>query len=207
MDWTDGSTVFFVAGRTFALRPVYKAVSGKVTDQSGGKTRYIYFPSDRMATAVHGVERVTDQKERERIREEHPDMPDAVFVTYNIAKSVNARRNGNRDCDRKGCLDRYDCIWYNAEKETEPWNKIPKTHVPGEEHCPRCILRQHLNKKGKPKAEKEETVWARWSRAKDEETDRALDILMPMLNHILFDDDATQKDIDELRAEITRLLM
>lgn len=202
MDWKEGTEIMFRTDGWNGNPVVYRATVG-----DGDRHRYIFLPEERLAFKVHSVKCVRQWWVKKELLESGIELPPAIFVTYNIAKSVNARRNGNQDCDRKGCFDRYDCIWYNTAAEKKPWNRIPKNHVPGEERCPRCVLRQHLNEKGKPKAEKEETVWARWSRAKDEETDRALDILMPMLNHILFDDDATQKDIDDLRAEITRLLM
>lgn len=44
-------------------------------------------------------------------------------------------------CNCKGCWDRYHCVWYDAAvMEPEgPWNRIPKSHVPGDEKCERFI--------------------------------------------------------------------
>lgn len=202
MDWKEGTEIVFRTQGWNGGTVIYKAVAG-----DGDKHRYVYLPEERQAFKIHSAKPIMQWRVKKELLESSQRIPQAIFIPYNIAKSVNARRSRNQDCDRKGCFDRYDCIWYNVEKETEPWNKIPKNHVPGEERCPRCVLRQHLNRKGKPPMKREKTVWARWSGAKQKELDAALDILMPKLNRILFEGEAAKKDIDDLNAEIYRLLI
>lgn len=45
--------------------------------------------------------------------------------------------NQGMRCGRKGCWDRYHCVWYNAdEMEPDgPWNIVPKKHIIGDENC------------------------------------------------------------------------
>ena len=198
MDWKDGDEICFRTERRHGPTAVYKAVVG-----DGHGHRYVFLPEERLAFKVHSVKCVQQWWVKKELLESSQRVPSAIFIPYNIAKSVNARHNGNQDCDRKGCLDRYDCIWYNAEKETEPWNKIPKTHVPGEEHCPRCILRQHLNKDGKPRMEREECASTKWVHGKQ----RIVESLWPSLQHILFDESVTDEEKEEFRKEIRKLLM
>jgi len=179
MEWMEGHTVCFVAGRTFSRAPVYKAVVGG-TDP--GHTRYLFVYRERIAYAVHGVERVADPKERERARKDFPDMPDAVFINQYTWKKINARRNGNIDCDRKGCLDRYDCLWYDAGKERGKWNKIPKNHVPGEERCQRFVDKNgDLRLKKHRRKSYEETEWSKWKKMKDGEWEDYIAEIWPSL--------------------------
>lgn len=44
-------------------------------------------------------------------------------------------------CMRKGCYDRYQCLWYNKEvmESGGAWNSIPKNYQPGWEECPLFI--------------------------------------------------------------------
>lgn len=159
MEWKEGNTVYFSVGRRFGYWPVHKATVGRDPSKTRNSvTQYIYLVPQRIAVAVHNVERLTDEKERDAAHVEHQDMPDAVFVDAVTARSINARRHDNADCQFKGCLDRYACIWFNQDSEKgtdgkrKPWNKIPKTHNIGDENCPRFIDRDNIkvNKRTKP---------------------------------------------------------
>lgn len=67
-----------------------------------------------------------------------PAFPDtAVFAGYHKYRKVRAMYGYH--CHRKGCWDRYNCLWYDLAKEKKPWNKIPKDWVPGGEYCPNYI--------------------------------------------------------------------
>ena len=179
MEWKDGLTVYFITGRAFSRSAVYRAVVGKIDT---GATSYLFVHHERKAYAVHGAERVTDPTERDRARKDFPDMPDAVFVNQYTWKKINARRNGNIDCDRKGCLDRYDCLWYDAGKEREKWNKIPKNHVPGEERCQRFVDKNgDLRLKKHSRKPYEETEWSKWKKRKDGEWEDYIAEIWPSL--------------------------
>lgn len=143
MEWTEGSTVHFSLRRSYSHSSVFTAVVGSIP----GANQYIFIPERRIAVTVHDVEMIRDPKERLAAREEHHDMPSIVFVDYITAKKINARRHDNSDCDFKGCLDRYHCLWFNPDSEKDkkgkrnPYNKIPKTHHVGDEQCPRFFNR------------------------------------------------------------------
>ena len=157
MDWSGGKEVYFFIGKKFGYEPLYRAVVGKDPEPKAieigsrcyyeDSTEYVYIPSMRTAKAVHGIERVLYNNEDNgwRIREKHRDIEEVFLVDGNTARKIVHRRRKNADCDRKGCLDRYDCIWFNAdsEKESGPWNKVPKSYKPGTENCPRYISRSN----------------------------------------------------------------
>ena len=44
-------------------------------------------------------------------------------------------------CTNQGCYDRYHCYWFDIRSEYQrgPWNIVPRTHIPGKEHCPSFI--------------------------------------------------------------------
>lgn len=160
MEWTEGNTVYFSVGRRFGYWPVHKAVMGRNPSKTyNAVTQYVYLVQQRIAIAIHDVERLTNEKERDAAHVDHHDMPDAVFVDAVTAKRINSRRHDNADCQFKGCLDRYACIWFNQDSEKDangkrkPWNKIPKTHRIGSENCPRFIDRDQIKvvKRTQPK--------------------------------------------------------
>lgn len=49
-------------------------------------------------------------------------------------------------CLSKGCFDRYQCYWYDAEsaEPNEPWNTVPADYVVGSEECPSFINKTKL---------------------------------------------------------------
>ncbi len=157
MEWTEGSTVHFSLKRSYSHSSVFTATVGP----GSGVNQYIFIPGRRIAVTVHDVEMIKDQKERWAAREEHHDMPSIVFVDYITARKINARRHDNLDCDFKGCLDRYHCLWFNPDSEKDkkgkrkPYNKIPKTHRVGDEQCPRFFNRADVKvvKRTKPEPE------------------------------------------------------
>lgn len=57
------------------------------------------------------------------------------FITYDAYRTIHQYMAVS--CTAKGCWDRYHCFWYNKEEmePKEPWNKVPKNHVPGDEMC------------------------------------------------------------------------
>ncbi len=154
MEWVEGSKVYFSLRRSYSHSSVFTATVGP----EPGANQYIYIASQRIAVNVHDVEMIKDQDKRWAAREEHPDMPYVVFVDYITAKKINARRKDNSDCDFKGCLDRYHCIWFNPDSEKDkkgkrkPYNKIPKKHRIGDEQCPRFFNKAdvRLVKRTKP---------------------------------------------------------
>lgn len=159
MEWTEGSIAYFSVGRRFGHWPVYKAIVGRNPSKArNAVTQYIYVTPERLAVAVHSVERLTVEKERDIAHVEHPDMPDAIFIDGHTAKAINARRHDNTDCQFKGCHDRYACIWFNQDSEIgkngkrKPFNKIPKRHRIGSEKCPRFFNRDDIKyvKRTKP---------------------------------------------------------
>lgn len=71
------------------------------------------------------------------VREKHPDT--SIEIPRHIYYMVK-KRTGFK-CLKKGCYDRYSCLWYVAEL-AEPdglWNVIPEWHTPGWENCPSYI--------------------------------------------------------------------
>lgn len=170
MDFTEGSTIVFSVRRKPWNWPVFRAVAGRNPSCSyKAVTKYIYMPSERIALAIHGVERLGSD-ERRAEQTSNPDMPDAVFIDGLTAKRINARRQGNHDCKFKGCHDRYHCIWFNPESERDakgnvsPWNKVPETHKVGSECCPRFFspsdIKVWKRKKPKPKPRKKITLYS-----------------------------------------------
>ncbi len=71
------------------------------------------------------------------VRENHPDT--AVEIPRHIYIMVKNRPGFK--CFKKGCYDRYSCLWYVAElaEPDGPWNQIPEWHTPGWENCPSYI--------------------------------------------------------------------
>jgi hypothetical protein len=51
---------------------------------------------------------------------------------YDISTSYRKK------CDRKGCWDRRDCLWYEGPMD---WNKIPANHKMGDEECQSFIVK------------------------------------------------------------------
>lgn len=163
MEWTEGNTVHFSLRRSYSHSSVFTAIVGRDPDPDPflRSTRYVFIPAQRIAFAVHDVEIIKDDKERWAAREQHPDMPSIVFVDGITARKINTRRHDNLDCDFKGCLDRYHCLWFNPDSEKEkkgkrkPYNKIPKTHRVGDEQCPRFFNRADVKvvKRTKPEPE------------------------------------------------------
>lgn len=145
MDWSEGSTVYFSLRLGYGSSSVFTAVVGRDPNPNPfiRKTQHVYIPAQRIAIAVHDVNRIKTDKERWTAREQHHDMPSIVFVDNITAKTINARRHDNDDCRFKGCHDRYHCLWFNPDSEKDergrkrPYNKIPKSHRVGDEHCPR----------------------------------------------------------------------
>lgn len=71
------------------------------------------------------------------VREKHPDT--SIEIPRHIYYMVK-KRTGFK-CLKKGCYDRYSCLWYVAElaEPDGPWNVIPEWHTPGWENCPSYI--------------------------------------------------------------------
>lgn len=67
----------------------------------------------------------------ERFREQlKPTAREITPITY---KKLN--RNHSR-CKARGCFDRYHCLRYNLELETDgAFNSVPQNWKPGDEHC------------------------------------------------------------------------
>ena len=68
----------------------------------------------------------------QQFREDYPDT--ASFLPYHRLRTLQAHEGF--ECDRKGCWDRKNCIWYKGEMD---WNEIPDSHRPGDECCPMFI--------------------------------------------------------------------
>ena len=69
----------------------------------------------------------------DRLKSQFPDQ--YKFITRDAYQALSKRIC--KECLAKGCWDRYNCFWYNREKAegNKPWNDIPRTHKPGDEHC------------------------------------------------------------------------
>jgi hypothetical protein len=68
----------------------------------------------------------------DRFKEKLPNTAKLISKkTYSLLK-IN-----NFTCKTKGCWDRYHCIRYDLsiEKNSKPWNIVPKNHVIGSERC------------------------------------------------------------------------
>lgn len=50
-------------------------------------------------------------------------------------------------CHSMGCFDRYECVRYKIEleKESGPYNEIPKDYVSGSEKCPSFITKHDID--------------------------------------------------------------
>ena len=63
------------------------------------------------------------------------DFPNtANFISH--AKYCTIKSNSNFECNRKGCWDRKNCLWYHGVMD---WNVIPASHKLGAEKCPMFI--------------------------------------------------------------------
>lgn len=75
-------------------------------------------------------------------RHRFPDT--AKLISWQLFRRIAARRHFH--CMRKGCYDRYHCLWY--DKETmEPkgaWNTVPDKYQPGWEECPLFINKNKI---------------------------------------------------------------
>lgn len=69
----------------------------------------------------------------ERFREYLPNT--ANFISYGTYRRIQA--NSGFKCRKFGCWDRMSCLWFN--EKVKDWNKIPNTHVVGDEGCPLFI--------------------------------------------------------------------
>ena len=66
------------------------------------------------------------------IRKEHPDT--GRFIKGEAFRKI--QRHTGQLCKARGCYDRYHCLWYDLSTEKDgPWNEIPESHNPGDEHC------------------------------------------------------------------------
>ena len=71
----------------------------------------------------------------EHFRKDLPDTAD--FLTLMDFQKL---KNDPYKCMAKGCWDRYHCLRYDQSCEKDgPFNIIPDSHIPGNEHCPSFV--------------------------------------------------------------------
>ena len=71
-----------------------------------------------------------------------PQFRDKLPDTANFLSLMTFQKLFNNDykCHAKGCWDRYHCIRYNLECESDgPFNNVPTNHIVGSENCPSFI--------------------------------------------------------------------
>lgn len=73
---------------------------------------------------------------------------DGKFVSRRVYQKVHKINKHRFQCRRRGCFDRYHCIFYNVEamEPDGPWNKIPDKYTPGWEECPSFINKYEIFK-------------------------------------------------------------
>jgi len=76
----------------------------------------------------------------ERFRKRLPNT--AKFISKTTFRKLNSNPF---ICKSAGCWDRYHCLRYDnsIEKQSGPWNQVPKTHKPGEEGCESFINKEN----------------------------------------------------------------
>ncbi len=120
---------YIVSGKMMRFIPIHGWVHGNARRVEGMRFAYDMHTEE----IVCNLERKVLGTVPPQFRELLPD--DYRWITKNTYERILFRQY--EFCDMKGCYDRYNCFWYNAEKmEADgPWNQLPKNYKPGMELC------------------------------------------------------------------------